>query len=198
MDESRANKKAAAAARTRDLLERVARELFETRGFAAVSAEEIVAQAGVTRGALYHHYGGKEGLFEQVAEAAMGRLHESMVKSARAATDVIGALKLGGGRFLELAAGPRAQQVLFIDAPAVLGWQRWRQMDERHGFGLLKQAITQGMQAGQLREQSPDLVAHIVLGAMVEAAMVIARSDHKTTVRDEAQAVLNKLIDGLA
>src|SRR5262245_55981064 len=104
-------KKADQAAQMRATLEAVARELFETRGFAAVSAEEIVATAGVTRGALYHHYGGKEGLFEAVAEAAMQRLHDNIARATTgAARDPIEALKLGVRRFLELSAAPRTQR----------------------------------------------------------------------------------------
>jgi len=193
-----ANKKAELAARTRALLEDVARELFEARGFADVSAEEIVAAAGVTRGALYHHYGGKDGLFEAVAEAAMRRLHDNIAKAAAGATDPLGALKLGMQRFLELTTPPRVQRVLFVDAPAVLGWRRWRELDERYGFGLLKQAVDLAIAAGQLRTQSSELVAHILLSAMIEAAMLIANSPRKAELRDESQIMLARLIDGFA
>jgi AcrR family transcriptional regulator len=193
-----ASKKAEVAARTRAALEDVARELFEARGFGEVSAEEIVAAAGVTRGALYHHFGGKEGLFEAVAEAAMRRLHANIANAASGAIDPLGALKLGMQRFLELTTAPRLQRVLFVDAPAVLGWRRWRELDERYGFGLLKQAIDLAMAAGQLRPRSNELVAHILLSAMIEAAMLIANSPRKAELRDEAQAMLARLIDGFA
>ena len=193
-----ATKKAEQTERTRQALEKVARELFESRGFAAVSAEEIVAQAGVTRGALYHHYGGKEGLFEAVAEAAMRRMHASVARAAGTAPDAVAALKHGMRRFLELGAAPRTQRVLFIDAPVVMGWHRWRQMDQRYGFGLLKQAVDLAMAQGQMRAQPSALVAHLLLSAVIEAAMVIARSDHKASVRADAERVLGQLVDGLA
>jgi len=193
-----ATAKAKRAALTREALEKVARELFETRGFADVGAEEIVAQAGVTRGALYHHYEGKEGLFEAVVEAAMRRLHDNIARAAASAPDAVAALKLGMRRFLELGAVPRTQRVLFIDAPVVMGWHRWRQLDQRYGFGLLKQAVDLAMAQGQMRAQPSALVAHLLLSAMIEAAMIIAHSDHKADMRADAERVLGQLIDGLA
>ena len=191
-------RKAQLSAQTRQALEKVARELFESRGFAAVSAEEIVAAAGVTRGALYHHYDGKEGLFEAVAQAAMARLKENIRAAADGAPDPVVGLKRGVHRFLELATAPRLQRVLFLDAPTVMGWHRWRAMDERFGFGLLKQALELAMRSGQLRRQSVDLVAHILLSALIEAAMVIASSKEKSDTRAQAQRVLERLIDSFA
>ena len=191
------SKKAEQAAQTREALEAAARKLFETRGFADVSAEEIVAAAGVTRGALYHHYNGKEGLFEAVAEAAMKRLHENIARASPAKTDVVDALKQGAHRFLELSSAPRTQRVLFIDAPVVMGWHRWRQMDARYGLGLLKRAVEIGMARGRMRPESPEMVAHLLLSAMIEATMIIADSPHKSNARAQAESVLDRLIDGL-
>lgn len=189
------NKKAEVAARTRAALEAAARKLFETRGFAAVSAEEIVAAAGVTRGALYHHYNGKEGLFEAVAEAAMQRLHENIAPAPGGATDAVDALKQGVRRFLELSAAPRTQRVLFIDAPLVLGWQRWRQMDARYGLGLLKRAVAAGMAQGCLRPGPPEMVAQVLLSAMIETSMIIAAAPRKREARAQAESLLDRVID---
>jgi AcrR family transcriptional regulator len=183
------------AARTRHALEAAARKLFETRGFAGVSAEEIVAAAGVTRGALYHHYKGKEGLFEVVAEAAMKRLHEHITPAKGSATDAVDALKQGVRRFLELSSAPRVQRVLFIDAPLVMGWQRWRQMDARYGLGLLKRAVETGMAQGNLRHEPSDMLAHVLLSAMIETTMIIAASPHKANAREQAESVLDRIVD---
>jgi AcrR family transcriptional regulator len=192
-----ATKKAESAAQTRASLEKVARELFEERGFDAVSAEEIVAAAGVTRGALYHHYDGKEGLFEAVVEAAMARLHRHIGSSAAGARDPLEALSLGIARFLELATAPRLQRVLFVDAPAVLGWQRWRKMDERYGLGLLKGAVEQAMKLGLLRRGSAELVAHIVMSGLIESAMVIAQAEDKAAARREAEEIMGRVLAAL-
>jgi AcrR family transcriptional regulator len=191
------NKKTESAARTRQALERAARDLFEQRGFAAVSAEEIVAAADVTRGALYHHYGGKEGLFEAVAEAAMRRLHENIAQAAAAGRDPLAALKLGISRFLELATAARLQRVLFIDAPTVLGWQRWREMDARYGLGMLQRGLEQAQSSGQMRRQDTRLLAHMLLSSLIEAAMLVARAPIKATARAEAEEMLLRLLAGL-
>ncbi|MBV8031486.1 MAG: TetR/AcrR family transcriptional regulator [Betaproteobacteria bacterium] len=191
------NRKEENSARTRAALEKAARELFEARGFAAVSAEELVARAGVTRGALYHHYDGKEGLFEAIVAGAMKRLNAGVQEAAAKAKDPLSALRLGIERFLELAAAPRVQRVLFVDAPAVMGWTRWREMDERHGLGLLKQGIAAAIQHKQLREQDPSLAAHVLLSALIESAMLIARSTDKARLRAEAQEMLFRLLEGL-
>jgi AcrR family transcriptional regulator len=193
-----ASKKAQSSARMRQALQQAGRELFEVRGFNHASAEEIVAKAGVTRGALYHHYEGKQGLFEAVVEETMRRLHAKIVQSASAAPDASSALRLGAHRFLALATAPRLQQVLFVDAPTVMGWQRWRQMDERFGLGLLKQAVGRAQAGGQYRHGTADVVARILLSTLIEAAMLVAHADNKTVARDDAQAVVDRILDALA
>ena len=191
------NKKEERTAQTRQLLEGVARELFEARGFTAISADEIVARAGLTRGALYYHYNGKEGLFEAVVEAAMQRLHAAIAKAGSAASDPVSALKLGVRCFLKLGVAPGTQRILFIDAPVVMGWQRWRELDGRYGFGMLQQVVSQAMASGQMREQPVALVAHLLLSAMIEAAMVIARADQKPAVRADTERLLDQFVDSL-
>ena len=192
------NKKAQQAEQTRALLERTARELFEARGYASVSAEELVTAAGVTRGALYHHYDGKQGLFEAVVVAAMRRLHDHVGQAAADAPDAFAGLRTGIHRFLELSSAPRVQRVLFVDAPAVMGWQRWRELDSRYGLGLLKQGIGIAIASGQMRRQPVDLAAHVLLSAMIEVAMLIAAADHKAQAREEAEAILLRLLTSLS
>lgn len=185
-------------ARTRALLEKTARPLFEGRGYASVSAEEIVAEAGLTRGALYHHYAGKQGLFEAVAESAMQRLHEDIVHAGAGAANPMAALCLGIERFVELASTPRIQQLLFVDAPGVLGWQRWRALDEQYGLGMLKRGIEAAIAAGQMRPQSVDMAAHILVSGLIEAAMVVAHARNKATARKDALDALLRVLAGLA
>jgi AcrR family transcriptional regulator len=167
--------------------------------FSDVSAEEIVAAAGVTRGALYHHYSGKEGLFAVVAEAAMRRMHENIARAASSAGgDPMAALKLGITRFLELATAPQVQRVLFVDAPTVLGWQRWREMDARYGLGMLRLGIEQAQRSGQMRKQDTQLMAHLLLSALIEAAMLVAQARSKPTARAQAKEMLLRMLAGLA
>jgi AcrR family transcriptional regulator len=189
--------KAAQTLATRQKLERVARELFAKRGFADVSAEEIVAAADVTRGALYHHYDGKEGLFEAVVDALMREMHAKLAAEAAGLPDPLQALERGVGVFLKVCTEPDVQRILLVDAPAVLGWPKWRQMDARYGFGLVKHALSAAMGAGLLRHhQDADMLAHVLLGALTEAAMVVARSPNPAKSRKAAERAIASVISG--
>src|SRR5215475_8305713 len=190
--------KAAQALQTRRKLEQVARKLFAERGFANVSAEEIVAAADVTRGALYHHYDGKEGLFEAVVDALMQDVHAKLARSAAGASDPLQAIERGIGAFLRVCAEPSVQGILLVDAPAVLGWPKWRQMDAKYGFGLLKQALAAAIEAGLVKKQNVDVLTHVLLGALTEIAMVVARSDDPARSRGEAERALASMLAGWA
>jgi AcrR family transcriptional regulator len=186
--------KTAQTAATKARLERVGRELFAERGFEGVSAEELVANAEVTRGALYHHYEGKEGLFAAVVESVMRELHTELVRETAGMTDPLLALERGVGVFLKACAEPAVQKILLVDAPAVLGWQKWREMDAKYGLGLVKQALSAAMQAGLLAERDIDVLAHLLLGSLTEAVMVIARSPNPSKARKTAERSLVSVI----
>ncbi len=188
--------KAAQTLATKQKLERVARELFAERGFAAVSSEELVAKAEVTRGALYHHYDGKDGLFEAVVDTVMQEVHAKLAREAAAVPDPLQALERGISVFLRVCSEPGVQRILLVDAPAVLGWPKWREMDARYGLGLLKQALAAAMKAGLLQQQDVDVLAHLLLGALTEAAMVIARSHNPSKSRKAAERALTSVIEG--
>jgi AcrR family transcriptional regulator len=189
-------KKATQSEATRKRLEDVARKLFAEQGFFHVSGEELVAAARVTRGALYHHYDGKEGLFAAVVENVMREVQETIVAQAAGARDPLRALQQGIAGFLGLSTQPEFQRILLIDAPAVLGWQRWREMDGRHGFGLMRNALAAAVHAHLLRAHDPDMLAHLLQGALIEAAMVIARADDPTQARKIAEQAIGAMIEG--
>lgn len=188
--------KAIQAQATKVGLEGVARRLFAERGFAAVSAEELVARAGLTRGALCHHYDGKEGLFETVVESVMRDVHAKLAADAAAETDPLQGLHRGIHAFLKICTEPSVQRILLIDAPAVLGWPKWREMDARYGLGLLRSALTNAMKAGLLQKQDADVLAHLLLGALTEAAMIIARSKNPSKSRKAAEHALASMLSG--
>ena len=187
--------KAAQTAATRGRLERVAHDLFAARGFEAVSAEELVAKADVTRGALYHHYDGKEGLFEAVVETVMRQLHAELVRETVGLADPLAALERGFGVFLKACSEPSVQRILLIDAPAVLGWQRWREMDAKYGLGLIRQALSAAVAMQLLARRDVDVLAHLLLGSLTEAAMVIARSPNPGKARKAAERALASVIE---
>jgi AcrR family transcriptional regulator len=184
---------------TRQRLTAAARSLFAERGYAGVGTEQIVQAAGVTRGALYHQFRDKADLFAAAAETIHAEIAERITAGARADGPVepMIALHAGVRRFLEVCADPAVERILFLDAPAVLGWQAWRDMADRYGLGLLQQGIKAGIDAGAITPQPVVPLAHALLGAVAECAIYIARAEDPEAARRECTAVLQQLLDGL-
>ncbi|HKA52114.1 MAG TPA: TetR/AcrR family transcriptional regulator [Candidatus Binatia bacterium] len=183
---------------TQGALLKAARELFTAKGYADTATEEIVQRAGVTRGALYHHFRDKEELFQAVFEAA----ERELVEKVRAA---IGSaqfgpwegLSVGCQAFLDACLEPAVQRIILLDAPAVLGWETWRRIDAEYGLGLVRQGLQAAVDTGYVDPLPVDPLAHILLGALNEAAMVIARAEDVQAARAEVGAVVDRLLKGL-
>ena len=184
-------------AATRAALVAAGRDLFGARGYDAVSSEEIVAAAGVTRGALYHHFDGKVGLFAAVHEQVEDEIVAGFDLSALADGDPLGALIAAAAQFLDLSLDPSLQRITLLDGPAVLGWERWHEVEQRHGLGLIEAALNAAAVAGQLRPLPVPEVALMLLGAFMEAALQLARADDQPAARDRAVAAMTALLDGL-
>jgi AcrR family transcriptional regulator len=191
------NKRVEQGLATREEIIRVATRLFAEGGYEATSTEVLLEALGISRGALYHHFRGKHALFEAVLDALEARLAKDLMAEVGAVPDPRAALKAGAAAWLRLAIDPAVRRIALIDAPAVLGWETWRAIDARHGFGLLKASIDAAARAGQLKLDDPGLVAHLLLAAMMEAALVVARADVPAAAIRSAGAALDKLIDGL-
>lgn len=177
----------------------VARELFAQRGYAAVGTEEIVQRARVTRGALYHHFRDKKDLFRAVLEEVEAELAEEIggQLAGPPAGDPIALLSVGVRAFLEHCMDPAVARIAMVDAPSVLGWQEWREVDERYGLGLVIVGLKGAMAAGALREQPVKPLAHLLLGALGEAGMLIANADDPGAARAEVEPALLGLLEGL-
>ena len=205
---SEAGESAAAQARTanaerseatRAALINTARAMFAERGYAAVGTEEIVRSAGVTRGALYHHFAGKAELFEAVYEDVERELVQAIASSAIAtATDPLQALHAGARAFLEACEDPAVQRIALIDAPSVLGWERWREIGLRHGLGIVQAVLTEAMEAGLVDRQPVGPLSHLLLGAIDEGAMLVARADDGGRTREQVGSSLDRFLDALA
>ena len=198
---SRPNKHVERSERTRARLIDAARELFADRGYASVPVEEIVRAAGVTRGALYHQFpGGKEDLFaavfDKVEEEVMAGIAETLADSA--AEDPLAGMLAGLDATLDLALDPKLVQLTILDAPAVLGWQAWREAGERYGLGLVRAGLTLAMDGGAIERAPVDPLAQLLLAAVEEAVVYVARADDQEAARDEARAALHRLLDGLS
>jgi AcrR family transcriptional regulator len=182
---------------TREALIEAALELFTERGYAAVGTEEIVAQAKVTRGALYHHFEDKRDLFRAVFQRVEGGLMERIGARMKAAGDPWELMLNGMRSFLDACEEPAVKQVALTDAPSVLGWQEWREIDNRHGLGLTRTALEGAVAAGVLRPIAVEPMAHLFVAALSEAAFVIAYADRPRKARAEVEQALLQLVEGL-
>src|SRR3954447_13686649 len=185
------------SAATRAALIAAGRELFADRGYATVSTEEIVREAGLTRGALYHHFAGKRELFEAVYEQIEGEVTERIAADALGGSDPLEALRAGGRAFLDHCLEPEVQRIVLLDAPAVLGWERWREIGARYGLGLIEATLQAAIDAGAISPAPVKPLAHVLLGALDEAAMAVARAADPVAASDEMASVLSSLLDGL-
>ena len=199
MESKSTNKQEQRSRATRDGLLHAARALFAERGYAAVGTEEIVRAAGMTRGALYHQFRDKEQLFEAVFEQVEAETTQRIAEGAlAAASDPLAALRAGSHAFLAVCAEPEIERIILLDAPAVLGWERWREIGFRHGLGLIVAVLQAGMDAGAIAPQPITPLAHLLLGAMDEGALYIARAQDPETARAEVEQIIDRLIAGLA
>jgi AcrR family transcriptional regulator len=184
---------------TRDALIEAARRLFTDRGYDAVGTEEIVRAAGVTRGALYHHFGDKAKLLEAVYERVEAESTERVARVVLGSElhSPLEAMKAGVEAFLDECAKPELRQVALHDAPAVLGWERWREIGAANGLGLIEASLSAAVEAGEMRPLPVKPTAHLLMGALDEAAMLIARSEDPNR-RAEVTRVLIALLDSFA
>lgn len=184
---------------TRARLLEAAHELFATRGYADVGTEQIVRAAGVTRGALYHHFADKRELFEAVYEELEQGLVERLAQAALAAgsDDPLEALKAGTAAFLKDCEDPAVQQIAVLDAPSVLGWERWREIEMKYAFGLVQGALQEAVDAGEIPMQPVEPLAHLLLGASQEGAMLVARADDDGTTRRQVVDSIARFLDSL-
>jgi AcrR family transcriptional regulator len=184
---------------TREALIAAARGLFTDRGYENVGTEEIVRAAGVTRGALYHHFGDKASLLEAVYERIEAESTERVARIVLGSElhSPLAAMKAGVEAFLDECAKPELRQIALHDAPAILGWERWREIGAANGLGLIEASLSAAIEAGEIRDLPVKPTAHLLLGALDEAAMLLARDDRAGS-RAEVTELLVTLLEGFA
>lgn len=182
---------------TRDELIRAARELFAARGYGAVGTEEIVARARVTRGALYHHFRDKRDLFRAVYEQTEQEIVAAIGARMDGGTDPMALLAEGVRAFLDACSDPVMMRIGLRDAPAVLGWEEWREIGNRHGLGLVTGALGWAMDEGQIARADVRTLGHLLLAALAEASLLIASAEDPRAAREDVEQTLMLLIDGL-
>jgi AcrR family transcriptional regulator len=182
---------------TRARLIEVAERLFAAEGYDGTSIEAVLAESGVSRGSLYHHFPGKEALFLAVLEEVGVRTAQPVLEAMLAAPDPVAALRIGGLGWIRLAGDPVVQQVMLTDAPAVLGWQRWRELDEQNTLGAIRPALAYAAETGRIAPGHVDTFAHIVLAAANEVALMIARADDPAAALSAGESAFAEFLDRL-
>ena len=185
------------AEETRHLLVSVARELFAERGFAATSIEDVVRRAGVARGALYHHFSGKDALFRSVYEAVLADAVSGVVAAALAAPEPWAAARAGLSAFLDACLEPAFRRVVVLDSVSVLHQQVWEGGIEHVELPMLRTVLTPLVATDALPGVAVEPLVHVALGGLYGAALFIARSPDPKAARGEADAVLDAIIGGL-
>jgi AcrR family transcriptional regulator len=177
-----------------------ARALFGQHGYAGANTADLVAAASVTRGALYHHFPDKERLFEAVAIAIASEISEEASVAVRSAHSTTWERFLSAlSKYLELVANRSdAQRILLVDGPAVLGWERWRRIQFEVILPDTVVAIEKLMNLGHLRKGEPDILAHLILAALNDAAMAVANAPDAKLARQPITDALMQLVEGLA
>jgi AcrR family transcriptional regulator len=155
-----------------------ARRLFAVQGFAATSTEQILGEAEVSRGALYHHFPSKTELFQAAFEAVEDELTAEVLATATTGgeTDPVRILEAGFGAFLDQCVKPEVQRIVMLDGPTVLGWDTWHELDERYAFGTIKAVLSVLAESGRIDDEAVDPLSHLLLGAIMQAGMVVARA----------------------
>lgn len=174
-----------------------ARGVFAERGWAAATIDEIVRAAAVTKGALYHHFRDKTDLLRAVYEEQEQRSIDGLLAVSAEHDDPLDALRAGCRAFLTACLDPTFRRIALVDAPAGLGWEEWRAIDARYGFGLLRAGLDVSMSAGRVRRMPLDHVAHLLLAALSEAALLLGRAQDPVASFDEVAATFDALLDGL-
>jgi AcrR family transcriptional regulator len=184
-------------------LVQAARRLFATQGYHATGTHEVVAHAGVTRGALYHHFPDKLSLFLAVFHDVEASLTTPSDQASTGAAgsgsggDAWSQFQQGLQASLTAALEPEVQRILLIDGPAVLGWDKWRELESHYGLGMLTAALEDAMRSGIIRRQPVRPLAHLLLAAVEEAALLIAHAPDPASTRIEVGKTLDALMQGL-
>jgi AcrR family transcriptional regulator len=182
---------------TRAALVAAARALFAEHGYSGVGTEEVVRRAGLTRGALYHHFRDKQDLFRAVFEQTEAEIVATIGARVEGISDPMELLTTGVRAFLDACGDPTLMRIGLRDAPGVLGWEEWREIGNRHGLGLVTAGLSAAMDAGLIIRTDVRTLAHLLLAALAEASLLIASADDPHAARAEVERTLLALLDGL-
>ena len=184
---------------TQRALVAAARTLFAERGFADTSTEAVVQAAGVTRGALYHHFRDKTALFQAVYEDLEHELVSRVAAVVDGIDEPLTMLQRGSEAFLDACLDPAFMRVALLEGPTVLGWSKWREIDQAYGFGMVLAALQAAQAAGAIcADMQLEPLAHVLLGGLMEGSLYLANAPDKKRARADVGRALGAIIDGLS
>jgi AcrR family transcriptional regulator len=172
-----------------------ARDLFAQDGYPATSLDDVVAKAGLTKGALYHHFDGKRELFRAVYEQEQERLLQTLSRAAHKRRGAWNMLRAACEAFLDSSLDPAVQRITLLDAPTALGWETMREIENEGSLKVLKDGLEHAMDEGSIRRRPVDPLAHLLFGALCEAAMTIARAPDQQATARRTRTELRRLLD---
>jgi len=184
-------------AATRERLLAAARRLFGERGYEATSIEAVLAASGVARGALYHHFPSKAELFDAVLVDVLVEIAERSAAAAAASKDPLEGLRAGSHAWLAMALDPAIQRIALLDPTTAVGWARWREQDQAHSLGGLRATLLRLSEQGRVPAGQAELLAHVLLAALNEAALFVAFAEDQRAAADTARATVDTLLDRL-
>lgn len=171
----------------------IALRAFARDGFAGAALADIVQEANITTGAVYHHFGDKKGLFQAVAEYLEQEILDEVAK-APSQDDLWGTFEANILATLEICSRPDIQRIVFQEAPNVIGPAKWREIEMQYAFGVMQSAIKSLANVNLIHAPDPDLTAQIILGAIIQAAHGVAISDNKTKALTDAKSIVKRII----
>jgi AcrR family transcriptional regulator len=185
----------AEATSARERVLEAAQDLFSRQGYEQTSIEQVLDAAGASRGALYHHFSGKQELFEAVLATVEQTVAEAVASAARDARTPAEAFRAGGGKYLELAENPTVRRICLIDAPVALGWERWREIGARYGLGLMRAAVSSDREASdRVDADARTYLAQVLLASVMELALLIGQAEEPARARRAAMMTFELLV----
>lgn len=191
------SKRAARGRATREQLIEVATRLFADSGYEDTSVEDVLSAAGVSRGALYHHFAGKDALFEAVVESVEAGVMAALAAAGDDAPDAVTRVKTMALAWIGMAGDPVIQRVILLDGPSVLGLERWYDPDKQQAFGAMQSLLRTVAAEGRLAPELVSPFAHMILGAMDEMAIIVARAPDSAAAIAEARPAIEELLNRL-
>jgi len=182
----------------RDALLEAATELFIERDYADVSTDEILRRAGVSRGALYHHFSGKRDLFREVFDASEARVVGRVAESLAGVEDPFELLIAAARSYLrEAETSEELRRLGILQSRVVLGWEGWREVASKYGLAVTRALLAAAMDAGAIKQRDLTTLSHVVLAALWEGATLIATAKDRAAARADAEAVVLDIVEGL-